>query len=102
MMKRPISIVLRNPSRSLAAPARARHATPPPSRGRWPARAGGGAPTIGIVPIVSEGRCAVFREPIGPAGVKVEDRPRTGVRDGHVAIAIQAAALNHLDLWMTS
>jgi NADPH:quinone reductase-like Zn-dependent oxidoreductase len=54
------------------------------------------------VPIVSEGRCAVFREPIGPAGVNVEDRPRTGVRDGHVAIEIQTAALNHLDLWMTS
>jgi len=52
--------------------------------------------------VVSEGRCAVYREPIGPAGVTVEDRPRTPIRDGHVAISIQAAALNHLDLWMVS
>jgi NADPH:quinone reductase-like Zn-dependent oxidoreductase len=34
--------------------------------------------------------------------VRVEDRPRTRVEDGQVAVAIQAAALNHLDLWMTS
>jgi NADPH:quinone reductase-like Zn-dependent oxidoreductase len=61
-----------------------------------------GTPTIAFVGVISEGRCAVFREPIGPAGVKVEERPRTGVRDGQVAISIQAAALNHLDLWMTS
>ena len=49
---------------------------------------------------MSQGRCAVFREPIGPTGVQVEDWPRTEVPDGHVAVSIQAAALNHLDLWM--
>jgi NADPH:quinone reductase-like Zn-dependent oxidoreductase len=54
------------------------------------------------VEVVSEGRCAVYREPIGPAGAKVEDRPRTAVEDGRVAISIHAAALNHLDLWMVS
>jgi NADPH:quinone reductase-like Zn-dependent oxidoreductase len=34
--------------------------------------------------------------------VRVEDRPRTRVEDGQVAVAIQTAALNHLDLWMTA
>ncbi|HEY4027170.1 MAG TPA: zinc-binding dehydrogenase [Candidatus Dormibacteraeota bacterium] len=50
----------------------------------------------------SEGRAAVFREPIGPRGVVVEERERTPVRDGEVAIAIRSAALNHLDLWLVS
>ncbi|HXM53880.1 MAG TPA: zinc-binding dehydrogenase [Candidatus Dormibacteraeota bacterium] len=50
----------------------------------------------------SQGRAAVFREPIGPRGVAVEERERTGVEPGHVAVAIRAAALNHLDLWLVS
>ncbi len=50
----------------------------------------------------SEGRAAVFRQAIGPKGVVVEERPRTAVRAGEVAVAIRAAALNHLDLWLVS
>ena len=44
----------------------------------------------------------MFREPIGPRGVVVEERPRTPAAGGHVAIAVRDAALNHLDLWMVS
>jgi NADPH:quinone reductase-like Zn-dependent oxidoreductase len=44
----------------------------------------------------------VFREAVGPRGVVVEERGRTPVREGEVAIAIRAAALNHLDLWLVS
>jgi NADPH:quinone reductase-like Zn-dependent oxidoreductase len=54
------------------------------------------------VNVRSEGRAAVFREPVGPRGVVVEERERTGVEPGQVAVAIQAAALNHLDLWLVS
>jgi NADPH:quinone reductase-like Zn-dependent oxidoreductase len=54
------------------------------------------------VDVLSQGRAAVFREPIGPRGVAVEERERTPVREGQVAIAIRAAALNHLDLWLVS
>jgi NADPH:quinone reductase-like Zn-dependent oxidoreductase len=54
------------------------------------------------VEILSQGRAAVFREPIGPQGVTVEVRERTPVRDGSVAVAIRSAALNHLDLWLVS
>jgi NADPH:quinone reductase-like Zn-dependent oxidoreductase len=55
-----------------------------------------------LVDVRSEGRAAVFREAIGPRGVVVEERERTPVRDGEVAVAIRAAALNHLDLWLVS
>jgi NADPH:quinone reductase-like Zn-dependent oxidoreductase len=34
--------------------------------------------------------------------VVVEERERTPVREGQVAVAIRAAALNHLDLWLVS
>jgi NADPH:quinone reductase-like Zn-dependent oxidoreductase len=54
------------------------------------------------VDVRSEGRAAVFREPVGPRGVVVEERQRTPVRPGEVAIAVRAAALNHLDLWLVS
>ncbi len=54
------------------------------------------------VDVLSQGRAAVFREPIGPRGVVVEERSRTPVRDGQVAISIRTAALNHLDLWLVS
>jgi NADPH:quinone reductase-like Zn-dependent oxidoreductase len=42
----------------------------------------------------------VYEEPTGPAGVQVRDRPRTAPTTGTVAIAIRAASINHLDLWM--
>ena len=50
--------------------------------------------------ILSQGRAAVFEEPIGPAGVRVRERPRTEPVAGAVAVAIRAASINHLDLWM--
>jgi NADPH:quinone reductase-like Zn-dependent oxidoreductase len=50
--------------------------------------------------ISSEGLAAEYQEPLGPAGVRLRERPRQPLQDGHVAIAIRAAGLNHLDLWM--
>lgn len=50
----------------------------------------------------SEGRAAVYREPKGPAGVAVEELPKTSLRDGYATVAVRAAGLNHLDLWLTS
>ncbi len=50
--------------------------------------------------ILSQGRAAVFEEPVGPAGVRVRERPRTGVARGSVAVSIKAASINHLDLWL--
>src|SRR2546430_10841304 len=52
------------------------------------------------VAILSQGRAAVFEEPVGPAGVRVRERPQTEPGPGAVAISIRAASLNHLDLWM--
>ena len=52
--------------------------------------------------MLSQGRAAVFREPVGPRGVAVEERDRTAVREGQVAVAVRTAALNHLDLWLIS
>jgi NADPH:quinone reductase-like Zn-dependent oxidoreductase len=52
------------------------------------------------VEVVSEGRAAVYEEPIGPAGVRIRDRPRTAPQPGSVAVAIRAASINHLDLWL--
>jgi len=49
---------------------------------------------------LSEGRAAVYEEPLGPPGVRVQTRPRTAAARGDVAIAIRAASINHLDLWM--
>jgi len=54
------------------------------------------------VDVLSQGKAAVFNEPIGPRGVIVEERERTSVRTGQVAVAIRSAALNHLDLWLIS
>jgi NADPH:quinone reductase-like Zn-dependent oxidoreductase len=48
----------------------------------------------------SEGLSAEYQEPLGPTGVRLRERPRLPLRDGNVAIAIRAAGLNHLDLWM--
>src|SRR5438046_4386208 len=57
-------------------------------------------PAPPTVAILSQGRAAVLVEPVGPAGVRVRDRPRTEPGPGAVAISIRAASLNHLDLWM--
>ena len=58
-----------------------------------PARATG-------IAVLSQGRAAVFEEPIGPAGIRVRERPRSEPVPGAVAVAIRAASINHLDLWM--
>jgi NADPH:quinone reductase-like Zn-dependent oxidoreductase len=50
--------------------------------------------------VLSQGRCAVFEEPVGPSGIRVRERPRTAPKDGYVSVAIRRAALNHLDLWL--
>lgn len=50
--------------------------------------------------ILSQGRAAVFEEPIGPAGVKIRQRPVTQAEQGSVSVAIRAASINHLDLFM--
>jgi NADPH:quinone reductase-like Zn-dependent oxidoreductase len=57
------------------------------------------APTVGST-ILSQGRAAVYEEPIGPAGVRIRERPKTEAASGSVAVAVQAASLNHLDLWL--
>ena len=50
--------------------------------------------------VLSQGRAAVYEEPIGPAGVRIRERPRTDPKPGTVAVAIKAASINHLDLWL--
>ena len=50
--------------------------------------------------VLSQGRAAVYEEPIGPAGVRIRERPRTEPRPGAVAVSIRAASINHLDLWL--
>src|SRR5438094_10127774 len=57
-------------------------------------------PAPPAVAILSQGRAAVFEEPVGPAGVRVRERPQTEPEPGAVAISIRAASVNHLDLWM--
>src|SRR2546425_996085 len=52
------------------------------------------------VAVLSQGRAAVYEEPIGPAGVRIRDRPRTRPGPGSVAVAMRAASINHLDLWL--
>ena len=49
---------------------------------------------------LSQGRCAVFREPAGPSGIHLEERPRTEPGEGQVAVSIRTASVNHLDLWL--
>src|SRR5207249_3254424 len=56
------------------------------------------APVKGIA-ILSQGRAAVYEEPLGPAGIRVRERPRTEPVPGAVSIAIRAASINHLDLF---
>src|SRR6202171_3765699 len=50
--------------------------------------------------VLSQGRAAVYEEPIGPAGVRIRERPRADPGPRAVAIAIRAASINHLDLWL--
>src|SRR4029077_6274973 len=50
--------------------------------------------------ILSQGQAAVYEEPIGPDGVRIRERPKTEVANGSVAVAIKAASINHLDLWL--
>ncbi len=50
--------------------------------------------------VLSQGRAAVYEEPIGPAGVRVRERPTTEPVRGAVAVEIRAASINHLDLFM--
>ncbi len=52
--------------------------------------------------IKSEGLAAVFVEPEGPRGVRVEERPRTPAAPGEVVVQVRTASLNHLDLWLAS
>ena len=52
------------------------------------------------IAVLSQGRAAVYEEPIGPAGVRVRERPKTEPQPGAVAVAIRASSINHLDLWM--
>jgi NADPH:quinone reductase-like Zn-dependent oxidoreductase len=42
----------------------------------------------------------VYEEPIGPAGIRIRERPKTEAAPGAVAVAIKAASINHLDLWL--
>ena len=42
----------------------------------------------------------MYEEPIGPEGVRIRDRPKTEAAPGSVAVAIKAASINHLDLWL--
>src|SRR2546421_4419672 len=53
-----------------------------------------------MLPFLSQGRAAVYEEPLGPPGVRVRDRPRTDPAPGTVTIAIRAASINHLDLFL--
>jgi len=50
--------------------------------------------------ILSQGLVAAYEEPLGPPGVRLRERPRTDPAAGSVAVAIRAASINHLDLWM--
>jgi NADPH:quinone reductase-like Zn-dependent oxidoreductase len=50
--------------------------------------------------ILSQGLAAVYEEPIGATGVRIRERPKTEVAPGSVAVAIKAASINHLDLWL--
>ena len=52
------------------------------------------------IEVLSQGRAAVYEEPIGPAGVRIRQLPRTDPKAGTVAVAIRTASINHLDLWL--
>src|SRR5258708_7096715 len=50
--------------------------------------------------ILSQGRAAVYEEPIGPDGAGMRGRRKPEVAPASVAVAIKAASINHLDLWL--
>jgi NADPH:quinone reductase-like Zn-dependent oxidoreductase len=52
------------------------------------------------IAVLSQGRAAVYEEPVGPAGVRIRERPKTEPVAGAVAVAIRASSINHLDLWL--
>lgn len=52
------------------------------------------------VAVLSQGRAAVYEEPLGSAGVRIRERPRSEPAPGTVAIAIRAASINHLDVFL--
>jgi zinc-binding alcohol dehydrogenase/oxidoreductase len=52
--------------------------------------------------VLSQGRAAVFEEPVGPAGVRVRELPVGRPWPGMVTIEMRAASINHLDLFMVS
>ncbi len=52
------------------------------------------------IAVLSQGRAAVYEEPIGPAGVRIRERPKSEPVTGAVAVAIRASSINHLDLWL--
>jgi len=52
------------------------------------------------ITVLSQGRAAVYEEPSGPSGVRIRELPRTEPEPGKVAVAIKAASINHLDLWL--
>ena len=58
------------------------------------------APRATEIAVLSQGRAAVYEEPLGPAGVRIRERPTTDPAPGAVAIAIRAASINHLDLFL--
>ena len=45
-------------------------------------------------------RAAITRAYGGPEVVEIAELPRPGVPPGHALVAVRAAALNHLDLWV--
>ncbi len=57
-------------------------------------------PRVAQIAVLSQGRAAVFEEPTGPGGVRLRNIPQTEPVLGAVAIAIRAASINHLDLFM--
>src|SRR5256714_12236252 len=50
--------------------------------------------------VLSQGRAAVYEEPMGPAGVRLRAAPRTEPAPGTVTIAIRASSITHLDLFL--
>src|SRR5256712_12835255 len=52
------------------------------------------------IAILSQGGADVYEDPLGPAGIRVRERPRTEPVAGAVSIAIRAASINHLDLFL--
>lgn len=42
----------------------------------------------------------MYEEPLGPAGVRIRERPKTTPGPGRVAVRMRAASINHLDLFL--